>query len=158
MRRSATHALRYFLLLGPLAALGAACGSENPDGPGATPPSDAEVDTSGEAGSEEDTGSVDDVGDVGTDTGPEAGSGKEGEACRADGTCETSNRCDVFTNRCVHCDLGTLGCDCGVSGACSSGLTCFKLHCVDSAKVPPASPVCYTPCKANLTTATGTRI
>ncbi len=82
-----------------------------------------------------------------------------GGKCHADGTCEYGFKCQGGT--CASCAPGLdAGCACGLGGACASGLTCWDGQCVDVATttLPPAQPVCYTPCKQALVTEAGTYV
>ncbi len=77
--------------------------------------------------------------------------GYEGGACLDTGRCYRGARCDNSTNRCVYCDPGTPGCQCRPSNGCNAGLACSADLCVSANALPPASPVCFTPCRADLT-------
>ncbi len=76
--------------------------------------------------------------------------GYEGGACLDTGRCHRGNRCDASTNRCVYCDPGTAGCQCNGNNACNGGLTCAAGQCLPASMLPPANPVCYSPCRADL--------
>lgn len=81
--------------------------------------------------------------------------GFEGGACLANGRCNRGNMCDSSTNKCVFCTPGSAGCACTQASGCNSGLSCFADLCVSGNELPPASPKCFTPCRADLTTADG---
>ena len=90
--------------------------------------------------------------------------GKKGGACLPDQTCERGLRCDDSINpaACVHCDLGSIGCQCDDSDECTPGLTCMANgHCAGDETVfqrsPPIDPICVTPCRSNLVEESGTR-
>ena len=72
--------------------------------------------------------------------------GYEGGACLANGSCHRGSRCDKATLTCVYCDPGTPGCQCTTPGGCNAGLVCAAGACLPSSALPPANPVCYTPC------------
>ncbi len=74
------------------------------------------------------------------------GTGFDGGPCFEGGGCRPENRCEI--DRCVACAPGTLGCDCD-EGACFAGALCHEEVCVDpdAVELPPANPVCYTPCE-----------
>lgn len=84
--------------------------------------------------------------------------GHEGGACFADGRCSRGNRCDGATGRCVYCDLGSALCQCTQNRGCNPGLVCAAEQCVPASQLPPASPVCYTPCRADLVTDGGVTV
>ncbi len=86
-----------------------------------------------------------------------AGAGFEGGPCLQDGTCNRRNRCDELLNVCVACELGEQGCQCTDGGGCGSGLVCWNDLCLTEDQVPPAEPLCYTPCSSDLVTDTETR-
>lgn len=72
--------------------------------------------------------------------------GYEGGACLPNGSCYRGSRCDGSTNRCVFCSPGSAGCQCTTGGGCNSGLVCAADACVPGSSLPPANPVCFTPC------------
>ncbi len=77
--------------------------------------------------------------------------GYEGGPCLESGRCNPGNRCDATLEICVYCDAGTEGCQCN-GGSCNGGLSCVADLCVDGATLPPADPLCYTPCRDALET------
>ncbi len=84
--------------------------------------------------------------------------GHEGGACFADGRCSRGNRCDVSTGRCVYCELGSAMCQCTTNRGCNVGLVCAAEQCVPASQLPPANPVCYTPCRADQVTDAGVTV
>ena len=82
--------------------------------------------------------------------------GYEGGACLANGRCNRGNRCDGPTNRCVFCSPGTQACQCNTNNSCNPGLACSADTCLAANQLPPANPVCYTPCREDLTLDGGT--
>ncbi|MFO0750362.1 MAG: hypothetical protein U1F43_32535 [Myxococcota bacterium] len=83
--------------------------------------------------------------------------GYEGGKCLANGACHDGNRCDAAQGLCVYCDRGTQGCACTAAGTCASGLTCAAGLCTAASDLPPAAPVCWTPCRGDLTAGGDTR-
>lgn len=84
--------------------------------------------------------------------------GYEGGACLDTGRCYRGNRCDPSTSRCVYCDPGTAGCQCNANDACNGGLACAAGQCVPASAMPPANPVCYTPCRGDAVEFDGGRV
>lgn len=78
--------------------------------------------------------------------------GYEGGPCLPSGRCNRGNLCDPSTRRCVFCTPGTAGCACTAASGCNAGLACSNDLCVSGADLPPSSPKCYTPCRADLST------
>lgn len=72
--------------------------------------------------------------------------GYEGGACLANGACHRGSRCDSTTNTCVFCSPGTPGCQCTAANGCNAGLVCAAGACLSASALPPANPVCFTPC------------
>ncbi len=72
--------------------------------------------------------------------------GYEGGACLANGACHRGSRCDATTSTCVFCSPGTPGCQCTAANGCNAGLVCAAGACVSANALPPANPVCFTPC------------
>jgi hypothetical protein len=83
------------------------------------------------------------------------GRGFEGGACLDNNRCRHGNRCDSDQGVCVHCELGSEGCQCTATDTCGAGLRCSAGMCIDTARVPPAAPECYTPCESDLLAAGG---
>ena len=88
--------------------------------------------------------------------------GRIGGACKSNGTCNMNARCDrsAIPASCVFCELGTFGCQCDANSACLPGLSCVNGHCagdeVIQNRVPPANPVCHTPCQNDIINDDGT--
>ncbi len=76
--------------------------------------------------------------------------GFEGGACLSNGRCNRGNKCDPSTATCVFCSPGTAGCQCTTNNGCNQGLACTAGQCLSAAQLPPANPVCYTPCRDDL--------
>lgn len=72
--------------------------------------------------------------------------GYEGGSCLPNGSCHRGSRCAASTNTCVFCSPGTPGCQCTASNGCNDGLVCAAGACVAATSLPPANPVCFTPC------------
>jgi hypothetical protein len=78
--------------------------------------------------------------------------GTEGGPCKSNNTCSDGNRCDPVQAICVHCEAGSVACQCSGAGACSPGLSCSAGLCIDEKLVPPKEAKCYTPCRGDLAT------
>jgi hypothetical protein len=76
--------------------------------------------------------------------------GYEGGPCLPTGRCNPGARCNTALDVCVYCEPGTAGCSCTAAGTCGDGLACNTGLCIPARDLPPASPVCYTPCRAPL--------
>lgn len=76
--------------------------------------------------------------------------GFEGGVCLDNNRCHRNNRCDATQNICIHCELGSQGCQCTDAGACNEGLHCLADLCVPANEVPPSEAKCYTPCRRDL--------
>lgn len=76
--------------------------------------------------------------------------GFEGGACLSNGRCHKGARCDQGTNRCVFCTTGSAACQCSINNGCNAGLACSTGLCLAQENLPPANPVCYTPCRDDL--------
>lgn len=76
--------------------------------------------------------------------------GFEGGRCLSNGRCNKGARCETATNTCVFCNTGTSGCQCNQNNGCNSGLVCNGGQCISQSSLPPANPVCYTPCRDDL--------
>ncbi|MBM4778179.1 MAG: hypothetical protein GQE15_10810 [Archangiaceae bacterium] len=76
--------------------------------------------------------------------------GFEGGACLANGRCHKGAKCDSATSTCVFCNPGTAGCQCTGNNGCNAGLACSTGLCLSASQLPPANPVCYSPCRDDL--------
>lgn len=82
--------------------------------------------------------------------------GYAGGPCFANRTCRAGNLCNTET-LCEPCAAGTLGCECLANATCDAALECLAGTCSSEGmtSIPPANPVCYTPCNQDFTDAAG---